>query len=83
MIGLKGNLVRHVPSNDGIQAVLELVEPNGDLHTVRCLCKANGTTEIGEVGNGETLGYLNHRYGDQIVCRLAREITLGYSERKL
>lgn len=75
MAELTARYVCAVPSADGPQADILLIEPNGDEHLVRCLCRINGTTEIG--GDGESLAYLNERYGSQIVCRVARQSTLS------
>lgn len=72
---LRARLVGPVPSSEGIQAEVILIEPNGDEHSVRCLCRSNGSTDIG--GDSEVLDYLNTKYGDQSVCGLAREVTLG------
>lgn len=72
---LRARLIEHVPSPEGTQADVVLIEPNGDEHTVRCLCRRDGTTELG--GDGQMLAFLNHKYGDQSVCSLARQITLG------
>lgn len=76
MQGLQARFLRFVPSTEGTQADLMLTEPNGDEHLVRCLCRPSGSTDIGEVGDGETLGYLNDRYGSQVVCALCRHATL-------
>lgn len=75
MNGLRARLLEHVPSPDGPQADVLLIEPNGDEHRVRCLCKRDGTTDIG--GDGEMVAFLNDKYGDQSVCGLARQVTLG------
>lgn len=76
MAGLQARFVQAVESCDGCQADVMLVEPNGDKHIVRCLCKRNGTTDIGEVGDGSVVGYLIERYGSQVVCALCRDVTL-------
>lgn len=73
---LVAEIVKHVYSPDGAQADLDIVEPNGDRHRVRCLCRG-AETELGEVGNGENVAYLNRRYGSQEVCSVARIATLG------
>lgn len=77
MHGLQARFLRFVPSTEGTQADLTLTEPNGDEHLVRCLCRPSGSIDIGEVGNGETLGYLDDRYGSQTVCALCRDAMLG------
>ncbi len=63
-----------MPSPDGKQADVSLIEPNGDEHQVRCLIKLNGT-DIG--GERETLHYLNDKCGDQEVCLAAQGAVLG------
>ena len=75
MNGLRAVLLRHVPSVDGIQADVLLIEPNGDEHHVRCLCKHDGTTDIG--GDGEEIAYLNEKFGSQTVWTLSRRVTVG------
>ena len=74
MSQLQGRLVGYVYSPEGKQADILLVEPNGDEHAVRCLVKPSGT-DLG--GDGETLGYLNNRYGPAIVCGVAKQTVLG------
>lgn len=71
---LQARFIRFVPSPDGQQADVALVEPNGDEHEVRCLIKKDGT-DIG--GNHDALVYLNKRYGDQTVCLAAQSAVLG------
>ncbi len=71
---LRGRFLRSVPSDEGRQADIALIEPNGEEHVVRCLIKVTGT-DIG--GNGEVLAYLNSRYGDQTVCLTAQGAVLG------
>ncbi|MBN9500499.1 MAG: hypothetical protein BGO01_07745 [Armatimonadetes bacterium 55-13] len=75
MNGLRARLLEHVPSPDGTQADVLLIEPNGDEHRVRCLCKRDGTTDLG--GDGEMVAFLNDKYGEQTVWALARQMTLG------
>lgn len=74
MMGLRARLIRHVPSPDGRQADVALIEPNGDEHEVRCLIKPNGT-DIG--GDREALHYLNEKYGDEEVCLAAQGAVHG------
>jgi hypothetical protein len=70
-------LIRYVPSPDGVQADIALIEPNGEEHEVRCLCRENGT-EIG--GDEYTLLYLNHRYSPDVVSLSASNVVHhGYS----
>lgn len=75
MTDLKAVVLSRENTPKGKQAVLLLVEPNGDLHAVKCICRHGGGTEIGEVGNGSVLTYLNQRYGDQTVWALCRAAT--------
>lgn len=77
MNGLRAELMRRVPSPDGPQADVILIEPNGTEHQVRCLCKPDGTTDIGVMGGAERLLDLEERYGAQVVCALSRQITLA------
>ncbi|MCC7231084.1 MAG: hypothetical protein IT203_11885 [Fimbriimonadaceae bacterium] len=77
MQGLQARFLRFVYSTEGRQADLMLIEPNGDEHLLRCLCRPSGATDIGEVGDGSIVGYLNHRYGAPTVCSLCRQVTLS------
>ncbi len=72
---LRARVVGLVDSPDGKQADIMLIEPNGDEHLVRCLCKWDGTMDIG--GDGEVLAYLNQRYSAEMVGQTARAATLG------
>lgn len=71
---LGARVLRLVDSPDGKQADIMLIEPNGDEHLVRCLCKRDGTMDIG--GDGEVLAYLNQRYSPEVVGQTARSATL-------
>ncbi|MBV6489825.1 MAG: hypothetical protein CNCCGFBP_00199 [Fimbriimonadaceae bacterium] len=77
MAGLTARKLQTVPSNEGIQADVALTEPNGDEHVLRCLCKFDGTTDIGDPSAGEALKYLSDRYGDQTIWALTRQVTLA------
>lgn len=77
MNGLRAELMRHVPSPDGPQADVLLIEGSGEEHQIRCLCKPDGTTDLGVMGSPEQLVALEERYGPQVICALARQITLG------
>ena len=79
MNGLRARLVERVTSDDGPQAVLVLTEPNGDEYTVRCLCKQDGTTDLG--GRADEIAFLNLKYGQQTIWALSRQITLGQPEQ--
>lgn len=68
---LTGRFNAIVASTRGKQAEVWLVEPNGDEHLVRCLVHSSGI-EIG--GDGDTIAYLNDRYGAAAVSLTARSI---------
>lgn len=70
-------MIQFVPSPDGPQADVALIEPNDDEHVVRCLLRRGAGTEIG--GDNDALIYLNERYGDEMVCLTAQGIVLGIS----
>ncbi|MFI5384963.1 MAG: hypothetical protein ACHQ50_02485 [Fimbriimonadales bacterium] len=73
---LRGRLIRYVPSPEGRQADVALIEPNGDEHVVRCLLKNGGAgTDLG--GDDHDLRYLVSRYGEQGVCLTAQGVVLG------
>ena len=72
---LRARLLEPVPSPEGIQADLLVIEPNGDESPVRCLCKHDGTTDIG--GDPEAIAFLSAKYGDVSLCGVARQATLG------
>lgn len=67
--------MRHVLSPHGPQSDVLFMEPNGEEHQVRCLCRADGTTELGVLGGPERLLALEDRYESQVVCALARQVT--------
>ncbi len=73
MNGLSARFIEHVPSSEGSQADVWLIEPNGDEHRIRCLLRGL-STEI--AGSPEALTYLHTRYTDQAVCFTAREAVL-------
>lgn len=72
--GLQAQKIRPLFSNSGTQAELLLIEPNGDKHPVRCLCKFDGSLEI--FGETDMVGYLNYRFGRDAVAAVARDATL-------
>lgn len=74
MYKLSARLIEHVPSPEGVQANLTLIEPNGDEHRVRCLCKSDRTTHL--YGDGEMIKFLHDKFGAETVCALARQVTL-------
>lgn len=77
MAGLTARITAEIPSSDGIQAGVALLEPNGDEHVVRCLCKLDCTTDIGEVGDESVFEYLADHYGSQTIWALTRQVTLS------
>ncbi len=77
MAGLTAKRLNRLKSEHGIESDVILTEPNGVEHTLRCLCRLNGTTEIGDPTNGESLKHLAATYGEQMVWALTRQITLG------
>ena len=77
MGGLRAEFMRRVPSLDGPQADVLLIEPNGDEHQVRCLCRSDGTTDLGTMDRPERLILLEETYGPQVICALTRQITLA------
>lgn len=76
---LQARWVAAVPSNEGQQADLLLVEPNGDEHAVRCLVKPDRKIDIG--GQPQDIEYLCARYGTSTVFMTAGRMvdpSLGY-----
>ena len=76
MSGLTARKIEEIPTNEGIQAHIALVEPNGDEHIVSCRCGFDGSTDITEFGTTGVVAYLSERYGAQIVRDLTRQTTL-------
>lgn len=74
---LQAVLMRKVPSDDGPQADVLVIEPDGTEHQVRCLCRSEGETELGELGDGARLRDLQEKYGQQVIFALTRYVTLG------
>ena len=74
MNGLFGRFVNYLPTNEGVQANILLIEGNGDEYPVKCLARASGTDV-----NGDTvyLNYLNQRYGPETVATVARRTATG------
>ncbi len=75
---LRAEFMRHVPSPDGPQADFLIIEPTGEEHLVRCLCKSDGTTDLGFMGERERLASLEEKYGPQVICALSRQTTLAH-----
>jgi hypothetical protein len=76
MSTLHARFLSKSPSPEGKQVELALIEPNGDEHRVRCLCRPDGSMDVSEIGDGTMLIYLNDRYGQAHVGGLCREITM-------
>jgi hypothetical protein len=72
--GYEIRILNAAPTEIGPQAEALLVEPNGDAHRVRCLCRLDETTEIGEPENNRMMEYLTNRYGCQLVTELREAI---------
>jgi hypothetical protein len=75
---LRAEFMRRVPSPDGPQADILIIEPTGEEHQVRCLCKSDGTTDLGIMGERERLAVLEEKYGHQVICALSRQTTLAH-----
>ncbi|HJP82581.1 MAG TPA: hypothetical protein VJ835_03670 [Fimbriimonadaceae bacterium] len=75
---LRARVVKSLPDHDGPEADLKLIEPNGDAYLLRCRCRMDGSVEIGRVGLGDELNYLNRRYGIGEVCSVCREAIMLY-----
>ena len=73
MSGLRSRFICEVPSSEGTQADVMLIEPNGDEHPVRCLVRP---TQTDLFGDPEILEYLRARYTDQVVYKAALAATL-------
>jgi len=74
---IRARLIEYVPSPDGKQADVALIEPNGDELCVRCLV-IGMTAEIG--GDGEALRYLFEKYGKRDVALAAQGAVLGVGD---
>src|SRR2546423_1241983 len=68
-------IVEAEPTESGPQAVARVIEPNGDIHVVRCLCRVDGTTDVGEPSEKRMMPYLTRRYGPRLIAEL-RNATL-------
>ncbi|MCB8933051.1 MAG: hypothetical protein M9921_14500 [Fimbriimonadaceae bacterium] len=73
---LRAELMRKVPSNEGPQADVLIIEPDGTEHQVRCLCRG-GETVLGELGDGQRIPLLEEKYGAQVLVALTRHVTLN------
>jgi len=77
MTGLKGEFMRFVPSNDGVQAELFLIEPTGEELQVRCLCRHNGKIDIGVIGDPQHFERMVKTYSPDVVFGVSRHVTLS------
>lgn len=57
---LIARLLEPVAFSEGVQADVVLIEPNGDEYLVRCLCRLDGSTEIG--GDPGVIALLDDKY---------------------
>jgi len=79
---LRAEFVKHTPSNQGIKALINLIEPNGDQHMIHCLCNYDGTTNLDfpndhfKYPDIDMAKYFLSRYSHQTVLALARNLTL-------
>ncbi len=79
MSHLKGYLVGAAASPGGGEAIVILVEPNGDEH--RVICRLMGpTTEI-RFADPNSGAYLDGRYGPNVLSGTARRAALGLTQR--
>jgi len=73
-VRLSARAVNRIETAEGVIAEVVVIEPNGDEYVVNCVCRDEGTTVDGE---GDTLVYLNERYGDVAFCLAVRNAALG------
>lgn len=66
---LRAFAIRREQTERGLEADVIVVEPNGDVHRISCVCAATGT-EIG--ADGPIVPYLDARYGNQVFCGTVR-----------
>ena len=74
---LTAELVNRISTDEGVKATILMTEPNGDQHSMLCLCRPDGSTDLRENDIGSQIDYLNERYGPQVVCALSRFVALG------
>lgn len=77
MTGLAGEFMRFVPSDDGVQAELFLIEPTGEELQVRCLCRHNGKIDIGVIGDPRHFERMVQIYSTEVVFGLSKHVTLS------
>ena len=74
MADLRGELMRFVPSPEGRQAELFLVEPDGNEVQVRCLILPDGGCEIYPISGNRAYERLVEYWGSRVVVGLARGV---------
>jgi hypothetical protein len=77
MAGLTARRLSGASLLEGVEAEVLLTEPVGTEHILRCLCKLDGSTDIGDPTGGRAMQHLTTRYGEQVVWALSRQMTLG------
>lgn len=71
---LRAELVRQLDPEFDLTAEIDIIEPNGDRHRLKCSIDGD-LTRIS--GDGENIDYLNLRYGEPVVCFTARSAVTG------
>lgn len=77
MTGLKAEFMRFVPSPDGPQAELFLIEPDGKELQVRCLCRKDGKIDVGVIGDKLEFERILGFYSPAVVFSIAKHVTLS------
>ena len=77
MAGLTARKVRGANLASGVEAEVLLTEPDGNEHFVRCLCKLDGTTDIGDPTEGRSMQHLTSTYSEQTVFSADQQVMLG------
>lgn len=77
MAALTARLLERKNTEFGIEGMVVLTESQGAGHLMRCLCKLDGTTEIGDFTLSVSHSHLTAVYGTQTVWALARQVTLN------
>ena len=80
MTGLKAEFMRFVPSPDGPQAELFLVEPDGKELQVRCLIRHSGQIDVGVIGDKNEFERILGIYSQDVVFAIAKHVTLSYAQ---
>ncbi len=68
--------MRHVHSDDGPQAEMIFIEPSGEEHQVRCLCRTLTQTELCGLVDSWRVPHLVCVYAEQVIVALTRLVTL-------